>query len=200
MCGTTSAAGEVGRGSSRGGSSRFARPQVEVPARLALSGPERPTLPEGIGVSTHLKTMGMVELSPSLREGREVTSGEGRRQASDDSKRTMTKKSPIPFTTNRARSLLAERLQTNWVFRMSSRNVKRQELVCAVSRQRKSNTGLAAALPSLSLTALYPIGWFRAALVCSKSSVIKGNCNVEFGAFLFRRWRPEGTKAISPRF
>jgi len=36
--------------------------------------------------------------------------------------------------------------------------------------------------------------------VCSKSSVIKGNCNVEFGAFLFRRWRPEGTKAISPRF
>ncbi len=102
-------------------------------------------------MSTHLKTMGMVELSPSLREGREVTSGEGRRQASDDSKRTMTKKSPIPFTTNRARSLLAERLQTNWVFRMSSRNVKRQELVCEVSRQRKSNTGLAAALPSLSL-------------------------------------------------
>ena len=55
--------------------------------------------------------MGMVELSPSLREGREVTSGEGRRHASDNSKRTMTKKSPTPFTTNRARSLLAERLQ-----------------------------------------------------------------------------------------
>ncbi len=97
------------------------------------------------------ETSDAVELSPSLREGREVTSGEGRRQASDDSKRTMTKKSPIPFTTNLARSLLAERLQTNWVFRMSSRNVKRQELVSEVSRQRKSNTGLAAALPSLSL-------------------------------------------------
>ncbi len=44
----------------------------------------------------------MVELSPSLREGREVTSGEGQGQAS-------------------------------------------------VSRQQTSNTGLAAALPSLSL-------------------------------------------------
>ena len=33
-------------------------------------------------MSTHLKTMGIVELSPSLREGREVTSGEGRGQAS----------------------------------------------------------------------------------------------------------------------
>ncbi len=98
--------------------------------------------------------MGMVELSLSLREGREVTSGEGRRQASDDSKRTMTKKSPIPFTTNRARSLLAERLQTNWVFRMSSRNVKRQEAgmrsVKAAKKQHRTSSSppLAVARPS----------------------------------------------------
>ncbi len=35
------------------------------------------TAPWGL-VSTHLEMMGMVELSPSLREGREVPSGEGR--------------------------------------------------------------------------------------------------------------------------
>ncbi len=76
-------------------------PREDLPKQtLSLTALLSPPL--GALVSTHLKTRGMVELSPSLREGREVTSGEGRGQAN-------------------------------------------------VSRQRKANTGLAAALPSLSL-------------------------------------------------